>query len=53
MGGVVKESLLDVIQVHVQMVQRKRTVSGTRVIVNVSAMDTSAVTRGHTLWNKW
>lgn len=32
---------------------RERTVSVTRVIVNVSAMDTSVVTQGHTLWNKW
>ena len=45
-------SLQDLVQVHMEMVQRQETVTVTRVVVNIPAMDVSVVTRGHTLWNE-
>ena len=51
-GGVVGESLQDLVQVPVEMVQRKETVPVTSVMVSVSPVDITVVTQGHTPWNE-
>ena len=51
-GGVVGESLQDLVQVPMEMVQREETVSVTSVMVSVSPVDITVVTQGHTPWNE-
>lgn len=51
-GGVVREILLDLVQTYRYLVEREETLPKTRVIINISAVNTSVVTQGNTLWNK-
>ena len=51
-GGVVVQSLQDLVQVPVEMVQREETVSVTSVMVSVSPVDITVVTQGQSPWNE-